>query len=215
MALDAAPSIGDGACRRVERMMVDPTDPRELIDEALDRAEARQDRQDAVELAVEKRFRDRVSILVGVFAVLLAVIHVAAAGNQRDSILQNISASDDFSYMQAKIIRETILKTAIQTSDLDPDAQAKMRNEAARLRNPDKAGHGIGQLQKAGERAREESAQSSKKSELYELGETALQVAIVLLSLALVARSWAITIGASALAGFGVLVALATALRLI
>lgn len=193
--------------------MTDPSDPQELIEEAIERAEERQEQQGAAERAIEKRFRDRVSILVGVFAVLLAVLHVGAAGNQRDSILHNIEASDSFSYMQAKIVRETVLKTAAAGQGVSPKDRDAMLAEAARLRNPDKAGHGIGQLQKAGEAAREESQLRAEKSERYELGETALQVAIVLLSIALVARSWAIVIGASGLAAFGSVIGLLTLLR--
>jgi hypothetical protein len=195
--------------------MSDPSDPQDLIEEAIERVEARQEQQDAAERAIERRFRDRVAILVGIFAVLLAVLHVAAAGNQRDSILHTIEASDDFSYMQAKIIRETVLKTAAKAGDRDADERDRMLAEAARLRHPDEAGHGIGQLQKAGEAAREEGRISAEKNERYELGETALQVAIVLLSIALVARSWGIVFGASTLAGFGLVVAVLTLLRII
>jgi hypothetical protein len=91
---------------------MEPADAKDLIDEAIERAEESQERHDAGERRREKLFRDRVSILVGVFAVLLAVIHVAAAGNARTSVLRTIAASDDFAYMQAKIIRETVLKSA-------------------------------------------------------------------------------------------------------
>jgi hypothetical protein len=195
--------------------MSDPSDPQDLIEEAIERAEARQESVDAVERAIEKRFRDRVSIMVGLFAVLLSVVHVAAAGNQRESILHTIEASDTFAYMQAKIIRETVLKTVASGNDLTPTDRDKMLVEAARLRHPDKAGHGIVQLQAAGDAAREESARAAAKSERYELGETALQVAIVLLSIALVARSWIIVVGAGCLAASGTFIALLTALGLI
>lgn len=192
---------------------MDPADPKDLIEEAIERAEERQEAHDAVAHAREKRFRDRVSILVGLFAVLLAIIHVAAAGNQRESIGKNIEASDDFAYMQAKIIRETIAKTAAQDPSLTPAARAAFEAEAKRLRHPDKAGHGITQLQKAGEDAREESHARAERGERYEYGETALQVGIVLLSIALIARSWAIVAGAGLLAALGVIAALGTALR--
>lgn len=195
--------------------MSDPGDPQELIEQAIDRAEARQEQQDAAERATEKRFRDRASVLVGLFAVALAVIHVAAAGNQRESILHTIEASDDFSYMQAKIIRETVLKTAAQARDLDADARARMLAEATRLRNSDEAGHGIGQLRTAGDAARARSAVYADRSERYELGETLLQVAIVVMSIALIARSWAIVGGATALAAGGVLIAVLTALGIL
>lgn len=186
--------------------MVEPEDAKELIEEAIEEAE----KVDRAERAVEKRFRDRVSILVGLFAVLLAVIHVAAAGNARDGLLKTIQASDTYNYMQAKIIREGVLKAVAQEPSLSPATRASMLKEAARLRNPDNAGHGISQLQPQGDRLRDEGESASRKGEWYEFAETAMQVAIVLLSIALVARSWAIVIGAVSLASLGLVLALAT-----
>lgn len=191
--------------------MVEPADAKELIDEAMEEVE----RADKAERAVEKRFRDRVSILVGLFAVLLAIIHVAAAGNARESLLKTVNASDTYNYMQAKIIRESLLKNLAQTPSLSVSAQQGMLKEAARLRNPDKAGHGIVQLQLQADRLRDEGEQSARKGEWYEFAETAMQVAIVLLSIALVARSWAIVTGAASLAAIGLLLAAATALGIL
>jgi hypothetical protein len=191
--------------------MVEPADAKELIDEAIEKAEE----AEKAEQSIEKRFRNRVSILVGIFAVLLAIIHVEAAGSARESLLKTVQASDTYNYMQAKIIREAVFKTAAEESSLDAAARAGLLNEAARLRNPDKAGHGIAQLQPQADRLRDQGEMASQRSEWYELAETAMQVAIVLLSIALVARSWAIVAGASALAGVGVLVALATAAGLL
>jgi len=191
--------------------MVEPEDAKELIEEALEEAE----KVDRAERAIEKRFRDRVSILVGLFAVLLAVIHVAAAGNAREGVLKTIQASDTYNYMQAKIIREAILKTAAQESSLSATAKAEMLKDAAKLRNPDRAGHGIAQLQPEADRLRNEGELASRKGEWYEFAETALQVSIVLLSIALVARSMAIVTGAALLAGLGALLAAVTATGLL
>jgi len=187
--------------------MVEPGDAKELIEEAIEEAE----KVDHAERAIEKRFRNQVSILVGLFAVLLAIIHVAAAGNAREGVLKTIEASDTYNYMQAKIIREAILKTAAMQPSLSPDERASMLIDAQKLRNPDKAGHGILQLQPMADQLREQGEQASRKGEWYEFAETAMQVAIVLLSIALVARSWAIVTGAASLAGAGLLLALATA----
>ena len=191
--------------------MVEPEDAKELIEEAIEEAE----KVDRAERAIEKSFRNRVSVLVGVFAVLLAIIHVAAAGNAREGVLKTIEASDTYNYMQAKIIREAISKTAAEAPSLTPSVKAEMIKEAAKLRNPDKAGHGISQLQTQADRLREEGELASKKGEWYEFAETAMQVAIVLLSIALVARSWAIVVGATSLAGVGALLAAATAAGLL
>lgn len=187
--------------------MVEPADAKELIDEAIGEIQ----RTDEAERKTEKRFRDSVSILVGLFAVLLAVIHVAAAGNARESVLRTIRASDTYNYMQAKIIREAVVKTAAQSQSYDSEAKAGLLKQANKLRNPDAAGHGIVQLQRTADELRDEGEKAAKKGEWYELAETALQVAIVLLSIALVAQSYAVVAGAATLASLGVLLSLATA----
>ncbi len=193
--------------------MVEAADAKELIDEVMTRAEAERDAGERVEGAAEGGFRVRVSLMVGGFAVSLAVIHMAAAGSARESLLKGIEASDTFAYMQAKIVRETVLKTAAQGGGAPADRR-DWTAEAARLRAPDKAGHGIGQLQAKGNALRKEGERAARAGEGYELGETALQLAIVLLSIALVARSRPIVFGAAALAVIGVATAIATALGL-
>jgi hypothetical protein len=191
--------------------MVEATDAKELIDDAIERAEAERDVDARAERAAERSFRDRVSLLVGGFAVSLAVVHMAAAGDARASLLKGIAASDTFAYMQAKIVRETVLKTAAGDASAAAADRAQWAAEATRLRKPDKAGHGIGQLQAEGDDLRRDGMRAARAGEGYELGETALQLAIVLLSIALVARSRPIVWGACALAGVGVVVALCTA----
>ena len=191
---------------------MEPTDAKDLIDEAIERSEEHHDAEAAVERAKERQFRDRVSLLVGVFAVLLAIVHMSAAGAQRESLLKGIEASDTFAYMQAKIVRETVLKTAA-ANGRDPSQIATWSKEARRLRSNDAAGHGIDQLQALGKSQREEGNSAANAGERYELAETALQLAIVLLSIALIARSVWITLAASGLAAIGLAVAIATHFR--
>lgn len=185
---------------------MEASEAKDLIDEAIERAEAKEEHEESAERIAERSFRDRVSILIGIFAVCLAVVHMAAAGSARESLLRGIEASDTFSYMQAKIIRETVLKTA-SAGTADSSNRTAWASEAKRLRQPDRAEHGIGQLQAKGEDLRREGKAAATAGEGYELGETALQMAIVLLSIALVARSRPITYGACALALAGISVA--------
>ena len=182
---------------------------RDLIDEAVERAETGREAQETAERLAERQLRERVSILIGILAVCLAIVHMAAAGAARTSLLSGIEASDTFAYMQAKVVRETIYKTAGagMIGEADRVAFAK---EAHRLRAPDAARHGIGQLQAEGDRLRLEGEKATSASEGYELGETALQMAIVLLSIALVARSKPIMYGAVTLSAAGVLMAILT-----
>ena len=190
--------------------MLEPEDAKELIDDAIERAEEHHDAADAAERATERKFRDRVSIMVGVLAVSLAMVHMAAASAARESVLKGIEASDTFNYMQAKIVRESVFETAAALSSADSASRGKWIKEAKRLRESDQAQHGIDQLRKAGERLREEGTRAATAGEGYELGETALQMAIVLLSIALVARSRKIVGGAVLLALIGICAAGAT-----
>lgn len=190
---------------------MEAADAHELIENALDESEARHARVENRAKSTERKFRDRASVLVGVFAVALAIVHTASAGAQRESMLSSIEASDTFSYMQAKIIRETVLLTASRMPGLEAESRGNELGEATRLRQPSPAGHGIGQLQAEGSRLRQLSAARAIASEGYELGETALQVSIVLLSIAMITASTRVMWTASALAGAGVLLALLTA----
>lgn len=189
---------------------MEPADAKDLIDEAIERAEESSNATERVERERERRFRDRISLMVGGFAVALAIVHMGAAGAQRESLLQGIAASDTFAYMQAKIVRETVLKTAADQTDAPAIDRAKWGSEATRLRKPDPAGHGIKQLEVEGARQRAEGEIAARRGEGFELGETALQLSIVLLSIAMVARSQWIAGGASIIAANGVLLAIAT-----
>ena len=191
--------------------MVEATDAKDLIDEAIERAEGERTVAENAERLIERRFRDRVSLLVGILAVSLAIVHMAAAGAARESLLKGIEASDTFNYMQAKIVRESIAKTAAKSAAFAATDREKFADEAMRLRSADAKGHGIGQLQTTGEKQRDEGAHAATAGEGYELGETALQLAIVLLSIALVARSRAIVAGAAIFAITGIAVAVLTA----
>lgn len=191
---------------------MEAADAHEMIEEALEQSEARHEVAAQHEKSAERKFRDRASVLVGIFAVLLAIVHTAAASAQRESMLSSIEASDNFAYMQAKIVRETVLLTASRIPGLESETRADELGEATRLRQPDKAGHGISQLQAEGSRQRQVSTERAIASEGYEMGETALQVAIVLLSIAMITASTGVMRVAGILAGCGVLLALLTAL---
>ena len=189
---------------------MEATDAKDLIEEAIERAETKSDEAEKAERAKDRVFRERVSLMVGGFAVALAIIHMAAAGAQRESVLKQIEASDSFTYMQAKIVRETVFKTAAALNGASEADKKAWTDEAIRLRAPSDSGHGIGQLQELGTKQHEEGLKAATLGEAYELGETGLQLAIVLLSIALIARSTWIAATASLFAFAGIALAVAT-----
>ena len=186
---------------------MEPTEAKELIEEAIETEEKAHDAKAKAEAQKERGFRNRVALMVGIFAVLLAVVHMAAAAAARESLLTAVEASDTYAYMQAKNIREAVFSTAAAGTASAEDRVA-FAAEAKRLRADDAEGHGIAQLRAKGARLERENAVARRASEGFELGETALQVAIVLLSIAIVARSSAIVGGAVLFAVLGVACAL-------
>jgi len=189
---------------------MEATDAKDLIEEAIERSELKNEEVEKAESSKERMFRERVSLMVGGFAVALAVIHMAAVGAQRESVLKQIEASDSFAFMQAKIVRETVFKTAAGSSGASEADKKAWTDEATRLRAPSDSGHGIGQLQELGTKQHEEGLRASTMGETYELGETGLQLAIVLLSIALIARSTWIAVAASLFAFVGIALAIGT-----
>ena len=184
---------------------MDATEAKDLIDETIERLEGENEEAEKAERARDKTFRERVSLAVGGFAVALAIVHMAASGAQRESVLKQIASSDSFAYMQAKILREIVLKTAIASNGaVDADKKAWI-DEAAKLREPNDKGNSIPQLQEQGTKEHEEGMAAAKTGEAYEFAETGLQLAIVLLSIALIARSSMVAVTATifALAGIG------------
>ena len=187
--------------------VIDANEAKDLIEEAVERSGNEHNAEEKAERLGERRFRDRVSLMVGLFAVALAVVHMEAAGAARNSMLRGIEASDTFAYMQAKIVRETIYKTAAATSTASESDRKTWADQAQAMRAPDVAGHGIGQLQDQGAAQREAGLKAATAVEGFETGETALQTAIVLLSVAMIAGSWRMVFGAIAVAVAGVVMA--------
>ncbi|MBU6267295.1 MAG: DUF4337 family protein [Sphingomonadales bacterium] len=183
---------------------MEATEAKELIDETIERLE--QNEGEAVK--EERRFRDRLSLLVGIFAVLLAVVHLVGAGLLRENVVDTIKASDTYNYMQAKKIRQVVLQSAAITAPaVERD---RLLADAAALDHADAKRHGITQLQATADALEEAGTRAGEAGEHYEWAETALQMAIVLLSIAMIASSRVVATGACVVAGSGIVLAVAT-----
>ena len=189
--------------------MLEASEANELIDEAIERVEERE----AKAVREERKFRDRLSLLVGIFAVCLAVVHLVGAGLLRENVVQTIRASDAYNYMQAKKVRQVVLQVgAVSAPAAERD---KLLAQAHALDLPDAKGHGIGQLQEAADELSADGIRAGKVGERYEWAETALQMAIVLLSIAMIASSRMIALGACVIATSAIALAAATYLHAI
>ena len=158
--------------------------------------------------------RDGVAIGLGALAVLLAIIHLGTAAAQRESMQAALAASDSFSAAQAMIARETVLIAHANAPGLDRDVRAGELVEAMRLRHGAGASgrSGIEQMTARSTQLRAQSQAAAARAGGLALGESALQLAFLLLAVALVLDNRAVQRGAMALGGVGVAVALAAGL---
>jgi hypothetical protein len=167
----------------------------------------------------DDRSARRIAVLIAVLAAALALAEMGEKGAQNAYLTHHIALSDDWAFYQAKNARATtlaaeagILANMPNAADPGPQAEIKraMENEA-RLRD-EPQGEGMKQL---AERAGFQQAQRDEALHLYhdlELAVGALQLAIVLASVAVVTRVLALAIGAGIIgaiaAGFALFVSL-------
>src|SRR3954447_17958160 len=129
-----------------------------------------------------------------------------AQGAQTNALSYNIEASNLWSFFQAKTIRQTVVRTAGETVDLDrapqvdpeaTDALAK-RTEAwaktvARWESEPETGEGRKELIARAKAAEEKRDTATAKHHHYEISSAAFQIAIVLASAAVITGAIALT----------------------
>jgi hypothetical protein len=160
----------------------------------------------------------RTAMLIAILAVVLALAEMGEKGAQNEYLTHHIALSDDWAFYQAKNARATawaaeagILANLPNAADAGPQAEIRRaRDNETRLRD-EPQGEGMKQL---AERAKGNQAARDAALHRYhelELVVGALQIAIVLASVAVVTRIAALAIGAGAVgaiaAGFGLFMA--------
>ncbi len=161
----------------------------------------------------------RIAVLIAVLAAALALAEMGEKAAQNTYLTHHIALSDDWAFFQAKNARAAtwaaeagILANLPNAADAGPQAEIKRARESeARLRD-EPGGEGMKQLAEratAHQTAREEAFHRYHEMELV-VG--ALQISIVLASVAVVTRILALAVGAGVFgaiaAGFGLFVGL-------
>jgi hypothetical protein len=182
---------------------MEPTDAAELISEI---------REERAEHAVEDRFRDRAAMLIAIMAMLLAVGSLGGGNVAEDMIHNNIKASDTWAFFQAKNVRQTQYRIAVEQMEaqlasdagLTPEARASLQQLADRYRatitryddEPDPAasgdslrGEGKKQLSAQARRYEALRERAGNQDTSFDYSEVAFQLAIVLGSVAILALS--------------------------
>jgi len=161
----------------------------------------------------------RIAVLIAVLAVALALADMGEKAAQNSYLTHHIAVSDDYAFFQAKNARATtwaaqagVLASLPNAADAAPQAEIKRAKEAeARLRD-EPGGDGMKQLAERAEADKAAREEAFHRYHEFELVVGALQIAIVLASVAVVTRIAALAIGAGALgavaAAYGIFVAL-------
>jgi hypothetical protein len=131
----------------------------------------------------------RVGILVGVVGILLSVVTIASHRAHTNAVIHRTESNDQWSYYQAKKIREAttdIAITLIQTLGTDPAKQAAAAQKLETAR--DKYANDEKEIQKQANEKEDESALEEKRALYFDIGEGLLELGLVLCSLYFLAR---------------------------
>ncbi len=145
----------------------------------------------------DETFRKRVGILIGVFAVMLAITETAGNAAMKQTINSNILASDSYAFYQARNIRQTDNRLAADQLDLlllsrpdMPEAAAaairqkaeEYRKQADRWESDPKTNDGKKELLAKADAATAEREVAQERDENFEFASAMLQIAVVLAS---------------------------------
>jgi len=160
----------------------------------------------------------KVALLISVLALVLAFSETLGKSAQTAAIAMNIEASNLWAFFQAKTIRQTVLRTAAeQTQVSKPDDAGRKQVEkwldtARRYQNEPETNEGRDQLAARAKAAEKKRDVSMAAYHHYELASAAVQIAIVLASASIVAGIAALAWIAAGLGVVGVVFCLIGAL---
>lgn len=157
-------------------------------------------------------FAKRVAVLVSALAAVLALTEIGAKSTQNEYLKNHIAVSDDYAFYQARnlraLIKESESKVLSHLSNADdPKIQADIKTDkeyVERMRDDAKSGDGMKQLLEKAKHLEEEREEAFHHYHIYEFCGGALEIAIVLASVAVVTQigvlAWA-ALGIGGIAG--------------
>lgn len=162
--------------------------------------------EDAAEMIDQERagdrFKQRAAILIAVLAMLLAITGLGGANAGKEATNNNIYAANIYAFFQAKNIRQTEFNLAADTfelaflkdSSLDEQAKAALkakadtyRKTAARYESEPETREGKKELLARAKEFETKRDHALKQDPYFDYAEALLQIAIVLISVSIVA----------------------------
>ncbi len=151
-----------------------------------------------------------VALLISILALVLAFAETLGKSAQTNALAMNIEASNLWAFFQAKTIRQTVLRTAAeQTEILNSTGNSKKqveawRKTAQRYQSEPETGEGRDQLAARAKQAEKKRDASMAAYHHYEVASAAMQIAIVLASASIIAEIVALVWIAAGLGALGV-----------
>jgi hypothetical protein len=200
---------------------MDSTDAADLI------AEIHEDR---AENQAAETFRNRAALLIAVLAAVLAIGGLGGGNATDDMIANNIKASDTWAFYQAKNMRQTAYRLAVQELEAElasgtlpaarrADAEKRLEEYKSTIARyddepdaeaPDDPLKGEGKKQLSAQAKAYEASfdQASQRDDNFDFSEVLLQLALVLGSVAILAVNRWILILSATLGAIGALLTL-------
>ena len=161
---------------------------------------------DAAEMMDAERVRDtfkqRAAVAIAIFAMILAICSLGGSNAGKEALNNNIFASNYFNFFQAKNMRQTAVELAADELELawanEPSlpesAKAALRDKAAdyrktiaRYESEPETGEGKKELLAKAREHEQKRDRALKQDPYFDYAEALLQIAIVLISVSIIA----------------------------
>jgi len=177
--------------------MDDAIEAADQIREAVEEEEERQRAADA-------RFRRRAAVAIGILAMLLAIASLGGDNATKDMVNANIQASDTWAFYQAKNVRQTEYRLALDAiqlrlqteTTLTPEQRAALERQAAsyqdtinRYESEPSTGEGKTELAAKAQAFEAQRTHAGLQDPYFDYAQACFQIAIVLGSVSIVALS--------------------------
>ena len=157
------------------------------------------------------RFKQRAAVTIAILAMVLAICSLGGSNAGKEAVNNNVLASNFFNFYQAKTMRQTALELAANEMELGwlndpaiPEATrqamrqkvAQYRETVARYESEPSTREGKKELMARARDHEEKRDHALKQDPYFDYAEALLQIAIVLISVSIVAELlWLAAIG--------------------
>jgi hypothetical protein len=158
------------------------------------------------------RFKQRAAILIAILAMLLAITSLGGSNAGKEAVNNNVLASNYFNFFQAKNMRQTAITltadqielAVLNDSSIPDTAKADLKKKVdgyrktiARYESEPETGEGKKELLATAKEYEAKRDHALKQDPYFDYAEALLQIAIVLISVAIIAElGWLVGIGA-------------------